>query len=597
MVESLLSEFKHKFPNKVVSIQEEFITFKETENKDFEFDSGYEFHPSGISFVEYFDEFQAEDANILDISQNYVETTENRDLPFPDISTFSFEDSSTETTDGTKVDFNFLLTEGSTSRKDGRESEIKLNKEPSSAENHHLLDQDSTTPFIQSMKFEQQGNVTWNKGKAYFNIDVNQIENYYTSQGECLICSNKYASKKNAIRHIKLSHLKLREFVCPICPSEHFQASDKLKNHLKKFHPKFEILNLRQITKFREVHPRKLHLEGESKDDQACSSEPKEAKNSIKSAAIGWLKCQLCDEKFKVSSHLKAHMNKVHSNKEERIGKNSYNQVLIKKLPGNYSPNYENIAPVKKRTFKQKIIPYNYPIISNTNLKKYYQQKENMALLKSLIIDLEENQNENVTLQFNIKQETVEDIERGADTGSFQENRDTDGGFLLVQSNFNSNPTQNKEEIVNLQDMRFSPKATEFMASTPIAKKNNEMKDKMTNQQKKGKSETEKIESTTSNEKIRNRLKNVTSNPMLPNPIECTKCQKVMTNVMDFNNHMKEHWKLDKRCAMCNCAKSMQGNLLMHARLHSGETPYKCKSCQQSFKHHFQLKKHKQTKC
>ena len=87
------------------------------------------------------------------------------------------------------------------------------------------------------------------KATEYFgDIDVSDLKKYYTSKGECLLCGNLYFSAATAKRHIKLSHLKLREFKCPQCFLS-FQEHKGVKEHLRRFHPEYEIVDLRTIKK------------------------------------------------------------------------------------------------------------------------------------------------------------------------------------------------------------------------------------------------------------------------------------------------------------------------------------------------------------
>jgi hypothetical protein len=53
---------------------------------------------------------------------------------------------------------------------------------------------------------------------AYFDIDIKDIKMYYTKIGDCLLCGNRYHGAQSASRHIKLSHMKLRNYQCPQCP-------------------------------------------------------------------------------------------------------------------------------------------------------------------------------------------------------------------------------------------------------------------------------------------------------------------------------------------------------------------------------------------
>jgi hypothetical protein len=87
-----------------------------------------------------------------------------------------------------------------------------------------------------------------NKATQYFSIDINDIKKYYTNKGECLLCGNVYYSSATARRHIKLSHMKLREFSCPQCLLS-FQEHKGVKEHLRRYHPEYQIVDLRTVKK------------------------------------------------------------------------------------------------------------------------------------------------------------------------------------------------------------------------------------------------------------------------------------------------------------------------------------------------------------
>ena len=459
--------------------EEEPNTFQKLEDQDFEFDFGLgfdKFIKSESSFVENSDDNQSEEANILDFAQNILGLSDNNVWPLPKKSIFSFEDSSTQFAEKLNIDLKFSLTDCSMKNKSGRK---KSNMAPSDEENQSLIEQVPSTPVIQKIKYEKQGVETWKKAKASINIDVNQIENYYNNQGECLLCGNKYISAYVARRHIKTLHLKLREYVCPKCPSENFPAHTGLKGHLKKFHPEVEIIDLRLTRTNGEIQPGKIyHLDGESLNDKANFVR---AKSCVKIDEIIVLECHLCGEKSRTSKQLKHHMIIAHPGKKERVVKKSYNGVEIKQEPE----------------------------VHNTD----------------------------------------------------------------------SNSTESREESADSQDLSDSPQAS---VSSPTAKKHKGMEGELTKQQN-----------------IRGRYNTAISHsgPILPNPITCNKCPKVLTKVKDFNVHMKEHWKVDNSCAMCNIPKQSQCGLLAHVRRHSGQAPYRCTGCPKIYKAKGELRAHERNTC
>ncbi|XP_020281733.1 zinc finger protein 660-like [Pseudomyrmex gracilis] len=76
----------------------------------------------------------------------------------------------------------------------------------------------------------------------------------------------------------------------------------------------------------------------------------------------------------------------------------------------------------------------------------------------------------------------------------------------------------------------------------------------------------------------------------------CVQCSKVYDKYQGFVTHVKRHGKQDKEkysCDECGKTYTQQKNLVDHMWIHTGERPYKCKSCDKSFKNSSSLFIHK----
>ncbi len=86
--------------------------------------------------------------------------------------------------------------------------------------------------------------------------------------------------------------------------------------------------------------------------------------------------------------------------------------------------------------------------------------------------------------------------------------------------------------------------------------------------------------------------------PHGPFPLDCPKCKVILRDVSTFNSHMIDgHWKKDKKCGFCGKTQKIKFNFIVHLRIHSGEKPFRCQNCDESFTQQNQLAKHQEKKC
>ena len=402
-----------------------------------------------------------------------------------------------------------------------------------------------------NFKYEKQSDLnTSNKAALqYFNIDIKDIDKYYDNQGYCKLCNNKYFSSGSAKRHIKLSHLKLREFECRKC-NINFQENKGLKEHLRRFHPEFEIVDLRDIKK--EFRPMLVggyvrgHVDLEAVKKDSCSfRQEKQCNNNSRKNRFGngrkvkeivLLECEHCDEKFSGTASLRNHVIKVHSLKESAA-------VVGKKPKKSSKTIKKRLTPKQKRE-------------NDPNFK------ENLNLLKSLILDLKSETTTSPQQQLSIKQEVLSNT--------------TETEMILETSDINN--TDGCIKLVPAPD-NLLPVEEEPTAATPVP----DLK------QDKKKARVKKPKS------IKN--KKLKSKGGMTWPIICSKCKTVLTNVNDFNKHMLDHWAEDKSCGVCNKSSPKRGNFMTHIRRHSGERPFQCPACEMSFNQKSHLVKHMAKRC
>ncbi|KAG8564642.1 hypothetical protein GDO81_016536 [Engystomops pustulosus] len=75
--------------------------------------------------------------------------------------------------------------------------------------------------------------------------------------------------------------------------------------------------------------------------------------------------------------------------------------------------------------------------------------------------------------------------------------------------------------------------------------------------------------------------------------LQCGICDKQLANVCSLRNHMLIHTgEKPYTCSECGNTFRHRGNLRIHQRLHTGEKPYKCQFCGDAFPQQPELKRH-----
>jgi len=76
-------------------------------------------------------------------------------------------------------------------------------------------------------------------------------------------------------------------------------------------------------------------------------------------------------------------------------------------------------------------------------------------------------------------------------------------------------------------------------------------------------------------------------------PIDCIKCNAVLTSLDNFNIHMNDHWSDDKCCPVCGLLiNSKRFNFKQHLKIHTGEKPFVCQVCNRAFRQKAHMVKH-----
>ena len=67
-------------------------------------------------------------------------------------------------------------------------------------------------------------------------------------------------------------------------------------------------------------------------------------------------------------------------------------------------------------------------------------------------------------------------------------------------------------------------------------------------------------------------------------PYSCTKCNQTFTQSSHLTEHMRTHTGERRyQCTKCNKACTTSGSLTVHMRTHTGERPHSCTKCNQTF--------------
>lgn len=76
-------------------------------------------------------------------------------------------------------------------------------------------------------------------------------------------------------------------------------------------------------------------------------------------------------------------------------------------------------------------------------------------------------------------------------------------------------------------------------------------------------------------------------------PLDCIKCNTLLGNLDNFNMHMNDHWSEDKCCPVCGLLiNSKRFNFKQHLKIHTGEKPFTCPTCNRSFRQKAHMVKH-----
>jgi len=76
-------------------------------------------------------------------------------------------------------------------------------------------------------------------------------------------------------------------------------------------------------------------------------------------------------------------------------------------------------------------------------------------------------------------------------------------------------------------------------------------------------------------------------------PVDCIKCNTVLTSLDNFNIHMNDHWSDDKCCPVCGLLiNSKRFNFKQHLKIHTGEKPFVCQVCSRAFRQKAHMVKH-----
>merc|ERR1719336_3502667 len=76
-------------------------------------------------------------------------------------------------------------------------------------------------------------------------------------------------------------------------------------------------------------------------------------------------------------------------------------------------------------------------------------------------------------------------------------------------------------------------------------------------------------------------------------PVDCIKCNTLLSSLDNFNIHMNDHWSDDKCCPVCGLLiNSKRFNFKQHLKIHTGEKPFVCQVCNRAFRQKAHMVKH-----
>lgn len=159
--------------------------------------------------------------------------------------------------------------------------------------------------------------------EIFKDMDAFQKHDLVGCATQCRFCSLSFRSKAHLERHVR-THIKENLFVCNICQRS-FRVREKLTAHLELIHD----LEMPKYVRMGGV-PQIVEVEGMQEDNNDESTmetnltekedEPSEGSDTDDGGKKNFLKCSLCDSKFKKKSGLEKHMNNVHSATVPAVG-------------------------------------------------------------------------------------------------------------------------------------------------------------------------------------------------------------------------------------------------------------------------------------